>query len=521
MAISVAGGADGVRAVRRWWRTASPPPSLGRRLEPVYLVGVTAAILGPFAYGTASSALSQITTPRVVASWGPALALVCLWAVARWGAVQGPAVFSAADVAHLLGAPLPRRAIVRRRLWRGLLAGAAVGALAAAILIVGVAGQGRGISAARAAGLVAGTALLGVLGVALASAVQGSATVDRVTRLATWPVLLVAAGLVAVGAGDAGGRAVERWTGPWGWAIAPVSGAEWPVALGLLAVVAAAAAARALARCGDCPTERHAVRAQARSGAIASLYSFDARTARQSLRAASAGRGGRTAWRARRPRRPGLATAWRDATVALGHPQRLAEAALLAAGGALVALLDASHPAAVVGGAFVVYLGASRLLEPLRAETDAPGRAWVLLTRPLGRILVEHALVPAVVVTAAAAVAAAGCAIAGALPTHGGAAALALVAATPAITLCAALNSRRGGRLPSSMMSALWDPSGAGGGLLFAWLVVWPVLGTGIGSAAVIAVVDRGPSAIPTVLALLAASPVALTAGLSWERFAP
>jgi hypothetical protein len=111
--------------------------------------------------------------------------------------------------------------------------------------------------------------------------------------------------------------------------------------------------------------------------------------------------------------------------------------------------------------------------------------------------------------------------VAGALPANGGAAALLLVAAAPAVTLCAALNSRRGGRLPSSMMSALWDPSGAGGGLLFAWLIVWPALGTGLGSAAVIAVVDRGPSAIPTVLGLLAVSPVALTAGLSWERFAP
>ncbi|MCW2966649.1 MAG: hypothetical protein JWM71_421, partial [Solirubrobacteraceae bacterium] len=137
MATSFAADAGRVRAVRRWWRTASPPPSLGHRLEPIYLVGITAAILGPFAYGTASSALSQVTTPREVAVWGPGLALVCLWATVRWGALQGPVVFSAPDVAHLLGAPLPRRVVVQRRLWRGLLAGAAVGLLAGAILLVG------------------------------------------------------------------------------------------------------------------------------------------------------------------------------------------------------------------------------------------------------------------------------------------------------------------------------------------------------------------------------------------------
>ena len=83
-----------------------PPPSLGKRLEPVYFVGITVAILGPFVYGTASSALADVATPRAVAQWGPSLALVALLALVRWGAVQGPVVFSVPDVAQLLGAPL-------------------------------------------------------------------------------------------------------------------------------------------------------------------------------------------------------------------------------------------------------------------------------------------------------------------------------------------------------------------------------------------------------------------------------
>jgi hypothetical protein len=50
------------------------------------------------------------------------------------------------------------------------------------------------------------------------------------------------------------------------------------------------------------------------------------------------------------------------------------------------------------------------------------------------------------------------------------------VAVTPAIVGCAALSSRRGGRLPISVLTAgaASDPTG-GGGTVIAWLLVWPV----------------------------------------------
>src|SRR5262249_52343153 len=110
-----------VRDIRRFWHDVQAPPSLLKRLEPAYYVFITLAIGGPVVYGTASAALSEVATPRAVGIWGPSLALVALLAVFRWGAVQGPVVFSVADVTQLLGAPLRRAELVLGRLIRGLL----------------------------------------------------------------------------------------------------------------------------------------------------------------------------------------------------------------------------------------------------------------------------------------------------------------------------------------------------------------------------------------------------------------
>jgi hypothetical protein len=81
-----------VRDIREFWHVVQAPPSLLKRLEPAYYVFITLAIGGPFVYGTASSALSEVATPRTVGIWGPSLALVALLAVTRWGAVQGPVI---------------------------------------------------------------------------------------------------------------------------------------------------------------------------------------------------------------------------------------------------------------------------------------------------------------------------------------------------------------------------------------------------------------------------------------------
>jgi hypothetical protein len=513
-----------VRAIRAWRRGAHPAPGLLKRLEPVYYVFITLAIGGPFVYGTASAALADVATPHEVAVWGPAVALVALLAVVRWGAVQGPVVFSVPDVAQLLGAPLRRGELVLGRLLRGLAIGAAGAAVLAGIVLIGVMSGDRSLAVARAAGFVCGVALLGILGVAGASLVQGSRRWDRATRLAAWPALAAAIGLVVLADSGASGQRVALWLGPWGWAIAPVAGAAsaWPVALALLALTAAAATGLALARRGIAPAERHMVRAEARGGAVAALYSMNARYARRSLAGVSSGPAAVPRARLRPPRSARWAIAWRDAVAALAVPQRLAEALALAAGGTAFALLDARHPVAVGAGVLAVYAAAARLLEPLRAETDKPGRARVLLLAPMGRVLVEHALMPVAVVLAGALLAVAGCAIAGALPAHAGAVAALAVLAVPSIVLCAALSSRRGGRLPESVLSVTYvDTTGSSMLIVLLWIVVFPVLAIALGAIPVSIAARHGADALPSLVILLACAPLALLAGLRWERFAP
>jgi hypothetical protein len=511
------GSAAQVAAIRAFWRGAHPPPSLLKRLEPVYYVFFTLVFIGPLFYGTASTALAEVATPHAVSVWAPTLALGSLLALARWGALQGPVVFSSADVMWLLGAPLHRADLVLWRLVRGIVLGAGGGAVVAGLVLVGIAGDGRGIAADRAAGFVIAIALLAVLGVAAASLVQGSSRWDVATRRAGWPAAALAVALLLVP------RDAALWSGPWGWAVQPVaSGGAWPAAVGLLALVAAGAVALALALRGACPTERYLLRAEARGGAVAAMYSFNARYVRRSLTRVGTGPARARRLRLPAPRSPRLAVLWRDAVAALRAPQRLGEALLLAAGGTVVCVADADHPAAVAGGALALFAAASRLLEPLRAEIDNADRGRVLLGAPMGRTLLRHAALPGLVVVAAAATATAGCAIAGALPAHGGAVALVALLGTPAITLCAALSSRRGGQLsPSVMAVATTDTSGMGGAIVVAWIAAWPLLGIVLGTAPASSVAAHGTAALEQWILLLVAAAAALAAALRLERFAP
>jgi hypothetical protein len=230
----------------------------------------------------------------------------------------------------------------------------------------------------------------------------------------------------------------------------------------------------------------------------------------------------RGANRLKPPRSPRLAVASRDAIAALAVPQRLGEALVLAGGGTAVCLVNGDHPVAVAAGALMVYAGASRLLEPLRAETDQPGRVRVLLRAPIGKVLVQHALVPLVVVVIGALLAIAGCAAAGALPDHGGAAVLLAVLATPSITLCAALSCRRGARLPPSLLAATYgDTSGMSVGLIFGWIVLWPLVAAVTGAIAIGVVVHDGTSSLPQLVVALLVLPSLLARGLGAAMFAP
>jgi hypothetical protein len=520
--VAVAAATDGarnLRAVRVWWRAGHPPPSLGKRLDRLYTVAIVGAIFGALVYGTASSALAQVVSPHWLGVFGPSLALVALLLAAQWGAYQGPVVFTVADVPFLLGAPLPRRALAIRRMLLSLAVGAGVGAVVAAILLVGLAGEGRGVEIAESAGLVLGLAELATLGVAAAWAVQRSARIERYVRLATWPVVLAGAALAAAAGSE---RKLALWSGPWGWAVQPAAGGARGAALAGLAAltaVTAAAVAGALRDCGGCSAERHLVRAEARAGAIAALTTFDARTARRSLDAAGGRALRRSAGDARGLRDligPRAPIVWRGAVAFIRAPGRVAEATALAAGGIVLCLLDADEILAVPAGMFLVYLGAARLLWPLRAELDVPGRTATLLRQRAGRVLREHALLPALVVALSAALAALGCAVAGALPEHGAAVALAAIAVTPAVTACAGMSARRGGRLPQSLlMTAVAGDPGGGGGTIIAWLAAWPLTAAVLGGLPVLLAAGGGPGVLPPALffALAAAAVLGLLLG--------
>src|SRR5204863_10165934 len=163
-------------------------------------------------------------------------------------------------------------------------------AVAGGLVGVGVAGHHRGVDAVRAAGFVVAMAILGLLGVVGAALVAGSERVDRATRRAVWPAVAVAAGLVLLADSSPTGRHVALWSGPWGWAVQPLAGTApaWPVAVVLLAAVTAATTVLALRRRGATPTERHLLRAEARSGAVAAMYAMNARYVRRNLTAVSA-----------------------------------------------------------------------------------------------------------------------------------------------------------------------------------------------------------------------------------------
>jgi hypothetical protein len=518
MAAGLIGAPAGERApladVRRWWRAARPPAPLSQRLYVVYCV----AIFGLLAYGTITSTVTAVLTPSALEIWGPPLGLVALVLAARWGIVQGPVVFSVADVAQLLGAPLSRRGLVVRRLMRALALGGGVGALLGVCAIVGLSESGRGIGAIGAAGLVAGLALGGMLATVSAWAVQASARCERVVRRVTWPLLALAGALAWSGESGFAARDVALWSGPWGWVLAPGAGATggaWPVVLGALALLASAAAILAARRCGHCPTARHFDRAHAHDGVVASLASFDARTARRALAGVSARPAGRrpgelrwlrdasgaAAARATRLRRvPDPAVVWRDAVTALRGRERLVQAALLAGAGTLLSVLDARRPLAVAAGTLVLYVAAASLFEPLRSEIDVPSRSRALLRARRGRVLVTHAVAPTVVVTLSGALAVAGCAIAG-VPgeRHGGAIALVAIAAAPAISLCAGLSARQGGQMPLKVLTAAvaTDPTG-GAGVILGWLLFWPLAAITLGAApAIVAATNlRGVLAI-------------------------
>ncbi|MCW3038826.1 MAG: hypothetical protein JWM31_731, partial [Solirubrobacterales bacterium] len=249
--------------------------------------------------------------------------------------------------------------------------------------------------------------------------------------------------------------------------------------------------------------------AVARAGATASLAAFDARSTRQALSQVAQHRAPKVTGSVRGLPRGSLPSllAWRGATALRRTPARAAEAVVLGGGGAALLLVTADRITAALVGGLLLYVAATRLLEPLREEIDKPGRTRLMLRARWGEVLFAHAVLPVVVGVLSAALAVVVCAATGTLESPGGALAVtALLGVLPA-TLAAALSARRGGRLPPSILSMATntDTGGTGGFLVVGYILLWPLtgaLGAGLPAALVAANGAKGlqPALVVTVL---------------------
>ena len=456
-----------LRARRTRWRPTA---------YQVYSTLLVGAIAGALAGHAVSSLIGGSVSAHKVAVFGPAVLILMLLAVLRFGTWQGPVGFSTADVSFLLTAPIAIAALVRPKLDLGLWLGAAAGAIVAGVALLVMSGGSGDIGVARALGAIVGLAAFAVLGVAASWLVESSRRVSMVMRRASPAVLVVAGALLAISAASVG-RSIAVWSGPWGWASAPLAGSPgWPIAVALLVAAAGAVTALARSRAGAAGAEAFLARAETRSGLTASAFTLDYRTATLTYRSALPARVARRT-RVPRPVRPRRVVLWRDALAMLREPSRLGWAMLLGAAASVDALTHPGRALPAAVAAVLLYFAASLLCEPLRTDVDAPDRSALLLSWPFARVLLAHCALPIVVMfgltgTTIVAVVLAGPAGAGALiliPTV-----LAPVIVT--VVLCAALAARTGGRVDENLLGRLLsldasNPMGAT--LVVLWLIPW------------------------------------------------
>ena len=510
--------AESARAVRAFLR------SRRTRFRPtayqVYATLVVGGIAGALAGNAVSEAIGGSLNAHKVLVFGPVLLFLALLALLRFGTWQGPVGFSTADVSFLLTAPIAISALVRPKLDQGVWVGAVVGAAVAGVALLVMTGE-AGVP--RALGTVGGMAAFAVLAVAASWLVESSRTAWGLVRRASPAALVIGGALLAAGAIPAS-RSVAVWSGPWGWAIAPLAGSSgWPVAVGLLLTTTAAVAVIARRRSGAAGAEVFLARAETRSGLTASAVTLDYRSATLAYRSALPARLARRV-RVPRPARPRLVVVWRDAIAMAREPSRLGWATLFAAAATVEAL---THPGrAIPAGvaAVALYIAAGLLCEPLRLDVDAPDTSVLLLSWPFARVLLAHCAIPAlalftVAATAIAATVAAGAASAGALlliPTV-----LAPTVATA--VLCAALSARRGGRVDEGLLGRILtlDPNNpAGAVVIVLWLLPWLITATAvIGGALLIlghVAAGHGSPILAAVIAFgLASAACAVLAGVA------
>ncbi len=248
MAMSAQSGADALADLRRARRSRrvgsiDPAEAIYRAYVTAILAGIALWLLSGVVGGTR---VGPGEAARVAAHGGPIGGLVISVVLAvglRSGGKGGPLALEAADVRHVLLAPIDRRIALRPQAWRqmrsGAVAAAGVGALAGLLayrrlpgevvawLAAGAAVAALAVLAAFGLALVVSGLRLGrVAGSLLALLTLGWSAVDVVTRTASSPMSLLGevaiwplrfrpvglVGLVLVAAAVAGGLAAAGGT---------------------------------------------------------------------------------------------------------------------------------------------------------------------------------------------------------------------------------------------------------------------------------------------------------------------
>jgi hypothetical protein len=211
-----------------------------------------------------------------------------------------------------------------------------------------------------------------------------------------------------------------------------------------------------------------------------------------------------------------MAVPWRDALWATRNVGRVGTAAVLAGGALMVILAAPGSLLALFGAVVISYLGASQLVETMRAELDAPGASRHLPYR-YGDLILLHAPVPIASLTVALMLSCAVGTLLGLLPVAGLPVALALcLPASAALVACAAVAAQRSRTLPLEVLQAATAAGDLGGLIVFQWYAMGPTLAlVALGLPGLLLAVSSG-GALPWGALLGTAAYLSLFAGVSY-----
>jgi hypothetical protein len=393
-----------VRTFVRRRRRAHDPRKLSDRLIDIYtwfLATVIAGIvIAPMVQG------DLVPHPGAfldTLDWLPVLLLGATWAVLRYGTWQGPVLFTTPELQWEVASPLNRRRLALMKLRRASIIAIGVGVVAGTLVGIGAAAMVRHDALAMTIAAISCLTALALLATALSWHVERSSSIARIVEVATPVVLTLVVGMAVAVARGLGTAAL--WSGPWGWAGAPVLAAGgrsvpgWVVLAALLGVAAVVAVISAIRTVDRISFEELWQRSEARSSASAALFFGDVRAAKGIARRGRA----RGRFRGRELRMSRVATPWlaivtRD-TLTLRRNIGLVVVAASFIAAAMVAGVAATGRPILLAGVFAgLYAAASRLLETIRLENDQPD-AHRMLPWPWGFILVLHCGVPTAALT--------------------------------------------------------------------------------------------------------------------------